>query len=503
MKRTALIFAFATPLILSASGNDSILSRMDSHSDGLRVFISDTWQNPALKYFSQDVPFSTLSVDYTRRNDSENITPEDGDGLHSTGFSAESFIPAGNNSVVWGNASYSTGTTRNVQWCESADAELIYPYFSADEAGGDLKDEYYRFSGGYAGRNEKLVWGATIGYSAAHHFRDVDPRPRNITGQLTLSGGVAYALSTNYLAGASLNWMKYKQSNEIKFVSETHDLPIYQLTGLGTHYNRFAGASKSSDFSGNRFGATVNLYPLHSGVMVNFTVSRFSFDKTLRDLNKLPIASAWHNALTVNAGYKHISGIVTYSVTGQFDAYRRHGSENIFGDAVSGSYPQIGSLEMYADNYYRALLQGYASIRHNNQTYSMTLRSGYSHRKQFYAEPEQWALVEGFENMADFSVRSFLGQHWYGIADLSFAIFSPTEKDLNLQPSTSPDTLTGSVETGFRHSTVTRCATSVSLTAARSISEKYAIGIGGSATLTNYSGTAHSNLYNISINFYF
>ncbi|MDE6081217.1 MAG: hypothetical protein K2F70_02985, partial [Muribaculaceae bacterium] len=118
MKRTALIFAFATPLILSASDNDSILSRMDSHSDGLRVFISDTWQNPALKYFSQDVPFSTLSVDYTRRSDSENITPENGDGLHSTGFSAESFIPAGNNSVVWGNAGYSTGATRNVQWCE-------------------------------------------------------------------------------------------------------------------------------------------------------------------------------------------------------------------------------------------------------------------------------------------------------------------------------------------------------------------------------------------------
>ncbi|MDE6265801.1 MAG: hypothetical protein K2M07_00425 [Muribaculaceae bacterium] len=503
MKRPYLLLALVTPLILSASGNDSILIRMNSHVDGLRRFISETWQNPALKYFSEDEPFSNLSVGLSRRNDSEIITPEYGDGSHSAGFNAESFIPAGKNSAVWGNAGYSTGSTRNVQWCESSSPELIYPYFSADEAGGNLKDEHYKFSGGYAGRKNSIVWGATLGYSATHHFRDVDPRPRNITGELTLSGGIAYSISADYMVGASMNWMKYKQSNDIKFVSETHDLPIYQLTGLGTHYNRFAGASKSSDFSGNRFGATLNLFPLRSGVLVNISVSRFSFDKTLRDLNKLPIASAWHNALTVNAGYKHISDKVTYSVTGQFDAYRRHGSENIFGDAVSGSYPQIGSLEMYADNYYRALLQGFASIRQNNQTYSMTLRSGYSHRKQFYAEPEQWALVEGLENMADFSVRSFLGQHWYGIADLSFAIFSPTEKDINLQPSTSPEALAGSVETGLRHSTVTRCATSVSLTAARAISEKYAIGIGGSATLTNYSGTAHSNLYNISINFYF
>lgn len=504
MKRIALLPALAIPMLLNAAGSSSILARMDKNYCEMREFIGATWQNPALKYFSRDIPFSTLSIGYDRRSDSESVYPKLGYGSYACRFNAESFITAGDNSAVWGNAGYATGKTLGIQWCETSDPQLLYPYFTADETGGDMSDEYYSFAGGYARSGKKFTWGATLGYAAAHHFRNVDPRPRNITGELTLSAGISHSLTANYMAGVSLEWMKYKQSNEIKFVSETHDLPLYQLSGLGTNYNRFAGSSKAADFSGNRLGATLNLFPRQSGWLINLSLYRFTFGKTLRDLNKLPLVSVWHNSLSAEAGYKFITDNRSFAVTADFDAGRRHGTENIFGDAASGSYPRIGSLEMYADNRYGCKLRGFASLRHNRLTYSLTVSGGYSHRKEFYAEPVRCSVIEGIEAEAHMRIRSFLGKRWYGIADASCSFFSPTASELSLTPVSSvPESLTHSLEQAFHCQSVTRCATGFSLTAARSISEKYALGITLAGSLANYSGAAHSHSYNLNINFYF
>ncbi|MDE7153807.1 MAG: hypothetical protein K2O00_05120 [Muribaculaceae bacterium] len=475
MKRLLLLPMLFCCLGLFASDTDSILIRMNCHAAEMPQFVEQFFANPALKYYSFDTPFSSISAGYRHRHDNQIIVPEEGDGASEKSFSAEGFMPAGNSSAVWGDAAYTAGKTCNVQWCESADPQIIYPYFTADATGGDFYTESYRFAGGYSRQLKPFTWGATLGYTASHQYRNVDPRPRNVTGKLTLSVGMAYSITTDYMLGTSLEWLKYKQSNEIKFVSETHEEPVYQLTGLGMHYFRFDGASKISDFSGNRYGAVLSLYPLHSGWLMNLMLHRFTFGKTLRDLNKLPLASVWHNSLELTAGYKHDANRFSYAVTAFFDASRRHGSEAIFGDATSGSYPLIGSLEMYADNRYKTGVRGLLSYSQGIRTYSLTAVCNYSHRKSSYAEPELHEIVEGVEGMAKISVRSLLGKKWYGGVGL----------------------------TSYHFQSVTRCRTGLELNLARAMTDKYAIGIALAASICNYYGEARSNSYNIQINLNF
>ncbi len=234
-----------------------------------------------------------------------------------------------------------------MEWCETSDYDIVYPYVMADGIGGSLNEEIYRFGGGISSSTGKWHYGASLAYKAGLYYRSVDPRPRNVTGLLNLAAGAGLSIG-KYVTAIGVTADKYKQTNAIEFMSELGSAKIYHLTGLGTDYARFAGTGESTYYTGWRYGASLALHPERniSGLIASIGVTRFTYSNIISDLNKLPLAHVREMEYRAQAGWrgKH-AAVNAYTII-----KRRLGDENIFGDASSGSYPQISTLTMYAHN---------------------------------------------------------------------------------------------------------------------------------------------------------
>lgn len=388
-----MILSLAAVACAKADSIPAIGSRLMEVSDPMLYVPSLSFGNPALMSRAADVSLSTVGAEAEISHRSDE--PELGTGSNSWRLRAGTYLHMGN-LTVWGDASYKNELTRDVLYNEAADIDIIYPYITADSVGGDINSEHYGFGGGCAIAGETWGWGASAHYSAAQHYRNVDPRPRNITGLLDLSLGGGHKLWSDYIGAVSANLRRYTQSSDIDFKSEMGVEKIYHLTGLGNHYARFAGLGLSSHYSGYGYGASANLFPSsRRGLALSVEVSRFTFSKQLTDLNNLPLADAWHRRLRAQASWLAPSDNLDWAVSGNLDISRRHGSENIFGDASSNIYPQIGSLEMYADNSRNASLS--ALISHHSGQSRLWLRAsgGYLHRREVYAAPYSTRLSAG------------------------------------------------------------------------------------------------------------
>jgi hypothetical protein len=367
--------------------------------------------------------------------------------------------------------------------------------------------ERYYFAGGFADRHGRLAWGGSLSYLAGLYYRNVDPRPRNVTGSLDASLGIAYNTFADYFVGASVNFRKYKQSNDIEFVSEMGKSIIYHATGLGTQYNRFAGAGDNAYYNGYRYGATVDFYPeTGSGFIASVGLSRFTFKKILTDLNRLPLNSVWHNELNAQAGYAHRAGNHTAQVAVNYDVYRRHGKENIFGDAATSIYPLIGYLEMYADNYYAFAISGLYEYRDaHNRLLSLTPRVGYSHDRQVYADPRRDLLL----NKVDASIKAkgaiSAAKNWLIAAELGYEYISPlNSSQLVVTDATANESsLIAVLERSYLYEANDHSSITASASVTRNINSRYALQFSADYIRSQYTGSVHGNTITTSIKFIF
>lgn len=351
----------------------------------------EVYRNPATRQWMLPASHSQVGTSYRHGRQSRPVDPQMGEGETLWTAGAETYLKH-RSSTLWGDAAYSNGTRINVVWNETSDPSLLYPYLTADSIGGDMKMERYRFSGGYADRSDRWGWGVTMGYDAGLSYRNVDPRPRNVTGTLDISAGGALRVYGDYHVGMSINYRKYKQSGDMDFKSQLGVEKIYHLTGLATHYHRFAGVGLESYYNGRRFGMTADLVPTSGhGLSLSAAMSRFTFDKVLTGLNKLPLASVWHNDMTIEAAYKSPGPVHDWGIAAHFNAYRRHGNENQFGDASSGVYPLIASIDTYADN--SQCIGASALWQYHPMSGGMLLwikiAGDYRHRAEAYVSPRR------------------------------------------------------------------------------------------------------------------
>jgi hypothetical protein len=442
-----------------------------------REVFAQSYDNPAVRGWMLPVSYSTLQLSYTHDRQSQAVKPELGDGNSVAAFDADAYIKHGT-STLWGKAYYNNGKQYNIEGNETSDADIIYPYFTYDEIGGDMNLERYYFGGGFADTRGRWLWGGELSYLAGLYYRNVDPRPRNVTGALDASLGAAYRVWRDYSVGLSVNARKYKQSNDIEFVSEMGSSPIYHATGLGTNYVRFAGTGEAAYYNGYRYGATANIYPASgNGLIASVGVSRFTFKKILTDLNRLPLCSAWHNAIDLQVGYSHTSGSHTAAVAFNYDFYRRHGRENIFGDAATSIYPQIGYLEMYADNYYNLAVSGLYEYRARHVQLSVVPQAGYSHDRQVYADPRIDLLVNAVNVACAVKADCPVSNDWMVSARAKCGNQFATDNDI--------------------------LRVDVGASATHAISKKYALQLGVDYTRAQYTDNVHQNTINTSIKFIF
>lgn len=293
-------------------------------------FVSAPYASPAMRQFRLPFTYGTVGAGWQGEYMSEAVNPQTGSGEQYGFFSADAELKSGT-STLWGTAGYTNGIIRDVRYNETSDISLIYPYVTADEVGGDMRAERYSFSGGYSDRYRHMAWGVSLSYDAGLYYRNIDPRPRNTTGTLDIDAGVALRTWADYYIGLSGAYRKYRQTCDLMFMSETGEAKVYHLTGLGNHYARFAGTGYSNYYDGERYLARVTLVRAsRTGLSVDAEFSRFLFDHILKDLNCLPMASAWHNEARLHVAWRHSGESHSWGIKTEGDLYRRHGSENIF-----------------------------------------------------------------------------------------------------------------------------------------------------------------------------
>lgn len=464
------------------------------------------YENPAIKQWMLAESYSSLSGVYRNERQSKAIDRQRGDGLDYWGIEADSYIKH-KSSTLWGSAAYHNGHERSVVWNESSDADLIYPYFTADSVGGDLKGEIYSFSGGYADHNERWSWGVSLGYTAGLYYRNVDPRPRNVTGKLDISAGGAMRIgSSDYHAGVSVNFRKYKQTCSLEFVNEMTTGAFWHLTGLGTHYQRFTSNSSSHYYNGQRWGASLDLYPSSQrGGVLSVNYSNFAFDHILTGLNKLPLASVSENSLRLQGGWLAPGEQHDWAVNAGATITKRTGTENIFGDPASSIYPQIGSMDMYTHTLTALTVSGLWQWRPDNATeLSVKPEAVYERSRESYADPKRHITLSHITPGISLRADRGLGRLWRMGVSLSAHYAAPADCNMNMEydSSTLPQLRDMEVD---KYDILSKSHTTIGagVHASRAINNKYALQLSGRYNYGSYAQGIRVDNVDIALSFIF
>lgn len=362
-----------------------LLDRVQQRSRLSEHLLTLAWQNPVARQWRHLASLSQVAAGYGLRHETQAVVTQLGDHNEQWTFDASTHIRH-NTSTLWGGAHYDNGSTRGIAWNETSDFAIVYPYLLADSAAlAPLRHERYAFGGGYADHRGRFHWGGEADYEAGHYYRNVDPRPRNVTARLTVRGGAGLSLSPRYVADVALGYVKYKQTNDVAFYSELGKEKLYHLTGLGNDYGRFAGVGDDCYYHGHQWQLMLGVVPVdRQGVAATVSAMRMTMDKVITSLNKLPLAHITHTALNAEAAWAGAG----WGVTAHIDAARRTGRENIFGDPASSVYRQIAALDMYRENRFST---GVAAVwQHDATAWTLDVRPAvdYNHLNAIYADPQ-------------------------------------------------------------------------------------------------------------------
>lgn len=427
---------------MSAVASGATADSIASVNERIARHQSEMWQmnpmsadNPAIRQWI--LPYSYTSISVCRHYDHQSraIDPQRGRGDDYWAFEASTYMKH-KSSTLWGDASYRNGRQRSVSWNESSDAGLIYPYFTADSLGGNLNMEQYAFAGGYADHSGRWLWGATLSYVAGLYYRNIDPRPRNTTGRIDIAvGGGMRIGSTDYVVGLSVNYRKYKQSCDLEFVNEQSNNKFWHLTGLGTHYERFASQSSGHYYNGHRWGATANLFPTgRRGAVASMSYTIFSFDHILQSLNKLPLASVRESSLGLSAGWLAPGQTHSWAATASLSHSDRKGKENIFGDPAGSVYPQIGSQSLYSHTLtgVRADLLWEWTPAESHTMVSLRPAIEWTRSREEYKDPKRHLQIQTLTPSVQLKGVRTIGRNWQADLSAGFAYTIPGSCSANL-----------------------------------------------------------------------
>ena len=388
MKRLIYIFIILASASGTAQQKADILTRRICHSN-LETNVA-TWRygNPALMKDRFTSSLSMVNASWRYNSQQEARLIEEGDGSNRAGIEAKAFVKKGSNDI-WGEAGYDFGQRRNVKMNESSDYQTVYPYVTADLVGGDLHEENYRFSGGFAHTLKGgLTLGAYASYKALLAYRTIDPRPRNLTSDLDFAAGMRWRW-----LGIALKAGKYKQTNVVKFYNETSQPTTYHATGLGTDYYRFRGANTNTYYNGRNFGIQADAASslgkfTDFGIHVAYDYS--GIDKIISSLNELPMASVTEQRINAAAHIlTHVAATNTLAVEAVISRTQRDGDENIFGEAENNIYPEIASLTMFR----RSITEGSLLLAYEHTLGAVRIQAsatgGYASDRWRYTEPER------------------------------------------------------------------------------------------------------------------
>lgn len=302
-------------------------------------FISPFDLNPSLAVKRCDSSLSSIVVSYNAHNNDDSGLYQYGRGYNHVRIDATSF-QRNSSQQLWGRAYYQKGVNKSIKWMSSSDLPEIYPYFTADTVGGNMKSEVYFFSGGL---NQNTWRGGSIGvqasYRALHEFRDTDPRPRNVVSDFRSTVGLSQLISDEFFVSVSGRYDVYKQrSYKVEFANELGGVHEMSMKGLGEITKRFSGANGSLYYRKSGYGATIEFVPKgRSGIYGSLGYMKHQLERVITENNHAPTNSYIQKTITASIGYlQERSRQFSWGVANHYAYSHKKGFDNIIGDDGSG-----------------------------------------------------------------------------------------------------------------------------------------------------------------------
>ena len=262
----------------------------------------------------------------------------------------KSLVHLSDKESVYGSASYDNTHTKEVIWNENTDFNMIFPYVTGDSIGGFMQNESYAFSGGYIKDISRFSIGAEASYRAVSGFRDKDPRPRNIVSDFSIKAGGGYATTSNYRINADISLQIYTQNSSISFLADKGSSPVYNMTGLGADYTRFAGTYTASRYNATRWSVTLGTMPTTSihGFSAVAGYDHYGMTKILPGASNLPLLKIRQNNIILQTAYmlNSLHGN-TAGIKLDISATDRQGIENVIGSSTGNSFEVMGETDGY------------------------------------------------------------------------------------------------------------------------------------------------------------
>lgn len=352
-------------------------------------FVSD--RSAAAAFFRSDHAFTELKGQLDWRHEDEAFDPAQGNEALGGMFRVESYLRLDPRSAVFAGADYTNGTLRNVRWNSTSDYRLLYPYILADSIGGDLKQEQYHFYGGYTRMDGRFNYGITAGYRASQAYRQVDPRPRNITAELSADLSAGYRSGT-YVLGVAGGIRTYKQQQSVDFydpnganTSELH------FTGLGTFYRRYSGTSfTDTQYRGTGYHAALTLVP-HDGAgwYALADYDHWTVDRNLDGLNTATLTTLTVHTLTGGLACKHPGQHVDWAVkaTGAYSV--RQGTEHVMGSGDVNDNQPLAGQQLYKSREADARVEGLVEWKRPAGRWSLRPSTDFRWTNEEYVYPRR------------------------------------------------------------------------------------------------------------------
>lgn len=359
----------------------------------------DAWaDNPALRFDGFQTSYGQLSLYAGKQWQPEAVVLQEGNALWNVGVEASSYRRLGESVVVWGQASYQQGKRLGVEWNASSDWRTVYPYVLADTLGGDRSTERYTFQGGCATRLGAWTIGEELAFRAEHEWGTTDPRPRGVVTDLKARVAVSRLLLGHHLAlGGTLKL--YKQTNSVEFYREEGAIPEYQMSGLGTWYERFSGTNCNTYYQATGWGCDLAVRPgakqgVANGLLLSALYEKTPYRRVLSSLNALPLqrlyVTRWQARLGWQMAFGRADRATRLALWGSMGAEKRQGDEIIGGQSTADEYAERGRLTMYRNRLHDQHVALLASVPLSAQhTLSAHVRVGQQDYTSSYAFPHR------------------------------------------------------------------------------------------------------------------
>lgn len=287
----------------TAAAQDSLSRELViEQTSPLTLLRDELYTSPALKAWQRQYTYSRLSASFGK-HEQDLYLQQEGSGRQQLNVHSETYLRRKGDITLWGRAYYTSEKLFKINFNESADYDLVYPYVMADTVGGDQNAETYAFSGGLSKGFGKYQLGLQAGFKGEQAYRNRDPRPKNVSTALDLRIAASRRLGARYLLALDLSGTKYNQENKVEFVSEVSEPLIYHDAGLGAYNEFLAGTRKSANYNGLIYGASLQFSPAgRQGWYAGASLQQTNIGKLL-DRIAFETGTAKESLLSGRAGY--------------------------------------------------------------------------------------------------------------------------------------------------------------------------------------------------------